>query len=110
MDKIRYVIGFGYERDRDAALTGRSEPEVISIVERSASEVGLPAYALRFGPGSWLNPDTDERIQEQGGTVEYVGTAPDEAMVRYFAIRLRHELQQGCVVFYTQRVETFKFI
>ena len=107
----RYVIGFGYERDRDNALTGLGADDAARVVESLADEIRLPAYALRFGPGSWVN-DQGVRVTEQGGTVEFVaeGLGIDGALAERMARGLKEKLRQDAVVFYVQPVETFTFI
>lgn len=108
----RYVIGFGFEYDRDGNPTGIEHSyQAAGIVEQVAASIELPAYSLRFGPGCWQN-ERGVRVSEQGGTVEFIASA-DVSTARFarsFAELLREELRQECVVYYIQPVSLFEYV
>lgn len=111
MTMHRFVIGFGFERDKTGRPTGFEHDDlglVAHIVEGIAARTGVLCYSLRFGPGSWDNGI--ERVNEQGGTVEYVGSVELGLVMRRFAEAIRDAFKQECVVFYHHPVSEFSYI
>ena len=105
----RFIIGFGYEIERDMLRNTLTTSDVAAIIDALAREARVPAYSLRFGPGSWRD-QSGGYVTERGATVEVVDCVEATPRMRRFAADIRDALRQQCVVYYEQPVQNFEFI